>query len=265
MSPLSLALASPAAASAWRLATVTDVVTETPRARTLILDVPGWPGHRAGQHVDVRLTADDGYQAQRSFSIASAPEDVRIALTVQRLDDGEVSPYLTDVLRAGDRLELRGPIGGYFAWGAALGGPLLLVAGGSGVVPLMAMLRHRAAALVAANLQSRHGVPARLLYSARRWDDVFYRRELAQLAEDDETLEVALTFTHEVPPGWTGFRRLIDRMMLAEVAWPPGERPQVFVCGPTPLVEAVAAALVELGHDPELVKTERFGPTGGSA
>ena len=135
MSPLSLALASPAAASAWRLATVTDVVTETPRARTLILDVPGWPGHRAGQHVDVRLTADDGYQAQRSFSIASAPEDVRIALTVQRLDDGEVSPYLTDVLRAGDRLELRGPIGGYFAWAAALGGPLLLVAGGSGIVP----------------------------------------------------------------------------------------------------------------------------------
>jgi ferredoxin-NADP reductase len=250
---------------AWRLATVVDVVTETPRARTLVLDVPDWPGHRAGQHVDVRLTADDGYQAQRSFSIASAPEDVRIALTVQRLDDGEVSPYLTDVLRAGDRLELRGPIGGYFVWEAALGGPLLLVAGGSGIVPLMAMLRHRATALVAASMQARHGVPARLLYSARRWDDVFYRRELARLAEDDETLEVALTLTQEVPPGWTGFRRLIDRMMLAEIAWPPGERPQVFVCGPTPLVEAVAGALVELGHDPALVKTERFGPTGGSA
>jgi len=250
---------------AWRLATVVDVVTETPRARTLVLDVPDWPGHRAGQHVDVRLTADDGYQAQRSFSIASAPEDVRIALTVQRLDDGEVSPHLTDVLRAGDRLELRGPIGGYFVWEAALGGPLLLVAGGSGIVPLMAMLRHRATALVAASMQARHGVPARLLYSARRWDDVFYRRELARLAEDDETLEVALTLTHEVPAGWTGFRRLIDRMMLAEVAWPPAERPHVFVCGPTPLVEAVAAALVELGHDPELVKTERFGPTGGSA
>ena len=265
MSALSVALASPAAASAWRLATVTDVVTDTPRARTLILDVPGWPGHRAGQHVDVRLTADDGYQAQRSYSIASAPEDVRIALTVQRLDDGEVSPYLTDVLRAGDRLELRGPIGGYFVWDVALGGPLLLVAGGSGVVPLMAMLRHRAAALAAADMQARHGVPARLLYSARRWDDVFYRGELARLAEDDETLEVVLTLTHETPPGWTGFRRLIDRMMLAEVAWPPGERPRVFVCGPTPLVEAVAAALVELGHDPELVKTERFGPTGGSA
>ena len=250
---------------AWRLATVLDVVTETPRARTLVLDVPDWPGHRAGQHVDVRLTADDGYQVQRSFSIASAPEDVRIALTVQRLDDGEVSPYLTDVLRAGDRLELRGPIGGYFVWEAALGGPLLLVAGGSGIVPLMAMLRHRATGLVAASMQARHAVPARLLYSVRRWDDVFYRRELARLAEDDETLEVALTLTHEVPPGWTGFRRLIDRMMLAEIAWPPGERPHVFVCGPTPLVEAVAAALVDLGHDPGLVKTERFGPTGESA
>lgn len=251
------------AAIAWRLATVVDVVTETPRARTLVLDVPGWPGHRAGQHVDVRLTADDGYQAERSYSIASAPEDARIALTVQRLDDGEVSPYLTDVLRGGDRLELRGPIGGYFVWGVALGGPLFLVAGGSGIVPLMAMLRHRAAVL-AANSDARHGVPARLLYSSRRWEDVFYRAELARLAEDDETLEVALTLTDEAPPGWTGFRRLIDRRMLAEVAWPPAERPKVFVCGPTPLVEAVATALVELGHDPALVKTERFGPTGGS-
>jgi ferredoxin-NADP reductase len=263
--PRGSSVASDAPKIAWQLATVVDVVTETPRARTLVLDVPDWPGHRAGQHVDVRLTADDGYQAQRSFSIASAPEDVRIALTVQRLEDGEVSPYLTDVLRAGDRLELRGPIGGYFVWEAALGGPLLLVGGGSGIVPLMAMLRHRATALAAAGMETRHGVPARLLYSARRWDDVFYRRELARLAEDDETLEVALTLTDEVPPGWNGFRRRIDRMMLAEIAWPPGERPQVFVCGPTPLVEAVAAALVELGHNPALVKTERFGPTGGSA
>jgi ferredoxin-NADP reductase len=261
--PRGSSVPSPAPKIAWRLATVVDVVTETPRARTLVLDVPDWPGHRAGQHVDVRLTADDGYQAQRSFSIGSAPEDVRVALTVQRLDDGEVSPYLTDVLRAGDRLELRGPIGGHFVWEAALGGPLLLVAGGSGIVPLMAMLRHRATATP--SMQARHRVPARLLYSARRWDDVFYRRELARLAEDDETLEVALTLTDDVPPGWTGFRRRIDRMMLAEIAWPPGERPRVFVCGPTPLVEAVASALVELGHDPALVKTERFGPTGGSA
>ncbi|HEY3246009.1 MAG TPA: ferredoxin reductase [Phycisphaerae bacterium] len=257
--------ASRAAAIAWRLATVVDVVTETPRARTLVLDVPGWPGHRAGQHVDVRLTADDGYQAERSYSIASPPEEARIALTVQRLDDGEVSPYLTDVLRTGDRLELRGPIGGYFVWDVAFGGPLFLVAGGSGIVPLMAILRHRAGALLGANMRARHGVPARLLYSSRRWEDVFYRAELARLAEDDETLEVAFTLTHEAPRGWTGFRRLIDRMMLAEVAWPPAERPKVFVCGPTPLVEAVATTLVELGHDPALVKTERFGPTGGSA
>src|SRR3954451_20326067 len=168
----------PQAPVVWRLATVRQLIDETPRARTLVLDVPDWTGHRAGQHVDVRLTADDGYQEQRSFSIAYAPEDVRIALTVQRLDDGEVSPYLTDVLRAGDRLELRGPIGGYFVWETALGGPLLLVAGGSGIVPLMAMLRQRATALEAASMQARHSVPARLLYSARRWDDVFYRREL---------------------------------------------------------------------------------------
>jgi ferredoxin-NADP reductase len=254
---------SRATAIAWRLATVADVVTETPRTRTLVLDVPGWPGHRAGQHVDVRLTAEDGYQTQRSYSIASAPQDARVALTVDRLDDGEVSPYLTDVLSGGDRLELRGPIGDHFVWDVTLGGPLLLVAGGSGSVPLMAMLRHRAAALETAN--RRHDVPARLLYSSRRWDDVIYRDELARLAEEDETLDVALTFTREPPRGWTGFRGRIDRMMLAEVAWPPGERPHVFVCGPTPLVEAAAAALVELGHDPALVKTERFGPTGGSA
>jgi ferredoxin-NADP reductase len=255
---------------AWRLASVVDAVAETPRARTLVLDVPGWPGHRAGQHVDVRLTAEDGYQAQRSYSIASAPDDARVALTVERLDDGEVSPYLTDELRVGDRLELRGPIGGHFVWHVAIGGPLLLVAGGSGIAPLMAMLRHRAAALgtaaaaAAADADARHHVPARLLYSSRRWDEVIYRDELARLAEDDPALEVALTLTREPPPGWTGFRRRIDRTMLAEVAWPPGERPHAFVCGPTPLVEAAAAALVDLGHDPARVKTERFGPTGGN-
>jgi len=247
---------------AWRLATVSDVVQETWRAHTLILEVPGWPGHRAGQHVDVRVTADDGYQAERSYSLASAPEDSRLALTIERLDDGEVSPYLTDVLRAGDRLELRGPIGGYFVWDVALDGPLLLVAGGSGVVPLMAMLRHRAAA--AADARTRHKMPARLLYSSRRWDEVIYRDELARLAQDDETLEIAFTLTREQPDGWSGFRRRIDRMMLAEIGWPPLERPRVFVCGPTPLVESAASALVELGHDPALVKTERFGPTGGS-
>jgi ferredoxin-NADP reductase len=256
-------VSSPVAPVAWRIATVSDVVQETRRARTLILEVPGWPGHRAGQHVDVRLTADDGYQAERSYSIASAPEDSRLALTIERLDDGEVSPYLTDVLRTGDRLELRGPIGGYFVWDVALDGPLLLVAGGSGLVPLMAMLRHRAAAT--ADARTRHKMPARLLYSSRRWDEVIYRDELARLARDDETLDIAFTLTREQPDGWNGFRRRIDRMMLAEIGWPPRERPRVFVCGPTPLVESAASALVELGHDPALVKTERFGPTGGSS
>jgi ferredoxin-NADP reductase len=250
---------------AWRLAAVVDAVPETPRTRTLVLDVPDWPGHRAGQHVDVRLTAEDGYQAQRSYSIASAPQDSRVALTVERLDEGEVSPYLTDELRVGDRLELRGPIGGHFVWDVSTGGPLLLVAGGSGVVPLMAMLRHRAAALASAAANARRAVPARLLYSSRRRDEVIYGNEIAQLAEDDPTVEVALTLTREPSSGWKGFRRRIDRMMLAEVAWPPAERPRAYVCGSTPLVESVAATLVALGHDPARVKTERFGPTGGSA
>jgi ferredoxin-NADP reductase len=249
---------------AWRFATVADIISETQRARTLVLDVPGWPGHRAGQHVDVRLTAEDGYQAQRSYSIASAPEDARVTLTVERLEDGEVSPYLTDELRVGDRLELRGPIGGHFIWDVGIGGPLLLVGGGSGIVPLRAMLRHRAAALGTTDPDARHRIPTRLLYSSRRWDEVIYRDELARLVEGDSTLEVTLTLTREPPPGWTGFRRRIDRMMLAEVAWPPAERPHVFVCGPTLLVEGVATALVGLGHDPARVKTERFGPTGGS-
>jgi ferredoxin-NADP reductase len=262
----SAAAATPAAVRpiAWRFATVAEVVAETPRARTLVLDVPGWLGHRAGQHVDVRLTAEDGYQAQRSYSIASAPEDVRVALTVERLDNGEVSPYLTDELRVGEALELRGPIGGHFVWEVRIAGPLLLVGGGSGIVPLMAMLRHRSAALGTADSDARHQIPARLLYSSRRWDEVIYRDELARLVEDDPTLEVALTLTREPPQGWTGFRRRIDRMMLAEIAWPPAERPNVFVCGGTPLVEAVAAELVELGHDPARVKTERFGPTGSA-
>jgi len=243
---------------------VIDVIAETPRSRTLNLDVPGWPGHRAGQHVDVRLTAEDGYQAERSYSIASAPEEPRLSLTVERLNDGEVSPYLSDELRPGDKLELRGPIGGYFVWDVSLGGPVLLVAGGSGIVPLMAMIRHRDAALATAGTEARHRLPVRLLYSSRRWDEVIYRDELARRAEQDPTLEVRHTLTREQPEGWSGFRRRIDRTMLEEVAWPPSEQPRVFVCGPTPLVEEVATALVELKHQPALVKTERFGPTGGS-
>ena len=239
----------------WRVARVAEVVDETPRVRSLALSVPDWPGHRAGQHVDVRLTAEDGYVAERSYSIASAPDDgERLMLTVERIDDGEVSPYLTEELRPGDPLELRGPIGGYFAWTVDDGGPLLLVAGGSGVCPLMAMIRHRAAR---ASM-----VPARLLYSSRTLDDVIYRDELDRDGGDGSGLEVVHTLTRGHPPGWTGRSRRIDAEMLAELAWPPERRPLAYVCGPTPLVESVASALVALGHDPDRVRTERFGPTG---
>ena len=241
----------------WQVATVVDVRVETPRARTLVLDVPQWAGHRAGQHVDVRLVAEDGYEAQRSYSIASAPEDERVELTVERIDDAEVSPYLCDVLRVGDGLEVRGPIGGYFVWDFAQGGPLLLVAAGSGIVPLMAMLRHHARALP----EARESVPVRLLYSARTNEDVIYREELDRLsASSNIRVDVALTRT--APADWQGYRRRIDRAMLEEVSWPPSLMPRVFVCGPTPLVESVATMLVELGHDPAQVRTERFGPTG---
>jgi ferredoxin-NADP reductase len=239
----------------WRLAKVLEVVPETPRTKSLMLEVPGWEGHKAGQHVDVRLTAEDGYQAQRSYSIASAPEDERLVLTVDRLDDGEVSPYLTDVLMVGDKLEFRGPIGGYFTWEARDDGLLLLVGGGSGVVPLMAMIRHR----VAVGSE----VPTRLLYSSRSYEEIIYRKELENLAGRDGSLEVIHTLTRFRPEGWKGYERRIDVEMLEEVGPPPEEWPLTFVCGPTPLVEAVAAALVALGHDPARVKTERFGPTGG--
>jgi ferredoxin-NADP reductase len=250
------AVAAPAPL-AWRVATVRAVTEAAPRARTLVLDVPGWPGHRAGQHVDVRLVAEDGYQAQRSYSIASAPEDSGIALTIERLDDGEVSPYLADVLQPGDGLEVRGPIGGWFAWDVGDGGPLLLVAGGSGVVPLLAMLRHHARADAA----TRARVPVRLLYSSRTWDDVIDREEILRLGASPG-VEVAFTLTRDAPAGWTGLRRRVDRAMLERLAWPPGDMPRAFVCGPTPFVESVATLLVELGHDPRRVRTERFGPTG---
>ena len=241
----------------WRVARVVEVRDETPRARTLVLDVPQWPGHRAGQHVDVRLVAEDGYQAQRSYSIASPPEDATVALTVERLDDGEVSPYLVDMLRPGDGLEVRGPIGGYFVWNVTVNGPLLLVAGGSGIVPLMAMLRHRARA----DASARATVPVRVLYSARTPDDAIYRAELEQLAAPP-LVEVVLTFTRNAPPGWTGYRRRIDRAMLEAVSWPSAAAPHAYVCGPTTLVESVATMLVELGHLASRVLTERFGPTG---
>jgi ferredoxin-NADP reductase len=239
----------------WRLAEVADVIVETPQTKSLMLNVPGWEGHLPGQHVDVRLTAEDGYQAERSYSIASAPAGEMVEITVERLDDGEVSPYLTDELRKGDKLEIRGPIGGYFAWDVDRGGPLLLVAGGSGVVPLMAILRHRAA--------TGSHIPTRLLYSSRTFDEIIYREEIARLTAANGALKVTHTLTRSQPPNWTGYRRRIDESMLAENAWPPTERPLAYVCGPTRLVEAVASTLVELGHDPARVKTERFGPTGG--
>ena len=222
---------------------------------SLVLEVPEWPGHLAGQHVDVRLTADDGYQTERSYSIASAPEDPRLAITVERLDDGEVSPYLVGEVRTGDKVELRGPIGGYFVWKGGDERPVLLVAGGSGIVPLMAMIRHRAAD----HLQT----PTRLLYSSRSQDDVIYREELDRLASAGDGLTVAHTLTRMQPAGWRGYARRIDRAMIAEVAWPKEQMPIVYVCGPTPMVESVATLLVDMGYDPASVKTERFGPTGG--
>jgi len=239
----------------WMLGEVVELIDETPRVRSVVLDMPHWPGHLAGQHVDVRLTAEDGYQAQRSYSIASAPEEHHLVLTVERLPDGEVSSYLVGELRQGDSLELRGPIGGYFVWEARMGGPLLLVAGGSGIVPLMAILRHREA--------SRAVVEATLVYSSRSWEEIIYREELDRLTSGRDGPRVTPTLTRSQPPGWTGYARRVDGPMLAEVAWPPSDMPTAFICGPTPFVETVASALVLLGYPAPRVKTERFGPTGG--
>ena len=236
------------------MATVRAVRDETATTRTLVLDIPGRPRHAAGQHVDVRLTADDGYQAQRSYSIASAPESPDLELTVERIDDGEVSPYLTEEVRPGDQFEVRGPIGGWFTWHVEDGGPLLLVGGGSGLVPLMAMLRHRAA--------RGSDVEARLLLSARRLHEVIYRDELGGFATDPG-VKVAITLTREQPSGWQGFDRRVDEEMLAVVGPAPAEAPRVFVCGPTAFVERVADLLVARGHDPATIRAERFGPTGG--
>lgn len=239
----------------WRVAEVTDVIPETPRVKTLVLSVPGWPGHLPGQHADVRLTGEDGSQAHRSYSIASAPEETHLALTVERIEEGEVSPYLVSEVRPGDQFEVRGPIGGHFVWEAMLGGPLFLIAGGSGVVPLMAMLRHRAAA--------GSTVPAVLLYSSRTFDDIIYRAKLERLAAKGDGLTVVHTLTRERPAGWGGAARRIDREMLAEVGFAATARPRVFVCGPTGLVESAGQLLLDLGHESGLIKTERFGPTGG--
>jgi ferredoxin-NADP reductase len=246
--------AAPPGRLRWLTAEVSGVVRETPRVKSLILRVPGWPGHRAGQHLDVRLTGEDGYQAQRSYSIASPPEVADLAIAVERVEDGEVSPYLVETVQTGDRFELRGPIGGYFVWTSAMQGPLFLIAGGSGIAPLMAMLRHRAAAGSTA--------PARLLYSSRTFDDIIFRGELERLATPGSGLAVTHTLTRSSPAGWRGETHRIDRDMLLRVGFPPSARPRIFVCGPTSLVEGVAQTLLEIGHEPSLIKTERFGPTG---
>lgn len=243
------------AALEWQIGNVTGIVAETPQTKTVTVGLPKWNAHLPGQHYDVRLTAPDGYQTERSYSVASEPERVGVIdLTVERIADGEVSPYLDDVLMLGDQLEVRGPIGGYFVWDVSLGGPLLLVGGGSGVVPLMAMLRHRAA--------QRSHIPALLLYSCRTPDDVIYRAELDRLAASDVGLKVIYTFTRRPPPGWTGYQRRIDATMLGEVASALGTGILSYVCGPTLLVEAVSNALVAMGLPAERIRTERFGPTG---
>jgi ferredoxin-NADP reductase len=231
----------------WLVTSVTGAIAETPRVRTLLLDAEGWPGHRPGQHLDVRLTAEGGYQAERSYSIASAPGQP-LEITVERLDDGEVSPYLVDEAREGDGFEVRGPIGGYFVWEDD-GRPVLLVGGGSGVVPLMAMIRSSAGT-----------TPMRLLYSSRTYEDVIYR---AELETPPAQVEVFYTLTREQPPGWTGYSRRIDDDLLREIAWPASEQPHVFICGSTRFVDAAADGLVRLGYDPRSVRTERFGATGG--
>jgi len=239
----------------WQAGRVTAIRPETRQTKSFTFALPKWMAHRPGQHYDVRLTAPDGYQTQRSYSIASPPErSGEIELTVERIPDGEVSPYLHDVLMRGDQLEVRGPIGGYFVWEVSLGGPLLLVAGGSGVVPLMAMLRHRAA--------QHSTVPARILYSSRTAEDVIYREELDGMAAGDHAFEAFYTFTRQPPVGWTGYRRRIDAAMLAEVMKPFAGRARVYVCGPTLLVEAVANSLVQMELPIEQIRTERFGPTG---
>ena len=245
-----MARAAPLGRLSWLPGELVGGRDEVPGVRTLELSVPAWPGHRAGQHVDLRLTAEDGYQAVRSYSLAAPAADGRIQLTVERLEDGEVSPYLVDEFSPGDQLELRGPIGGYFVWDPSDPGPLMLIGGGSGIVPLAAMLRERAA------IGSE--VPVRLLYSARSQERLIYGGELGQLAE------AFFALTREQPSGWAGYARRVDRAMLAETVWPAEDGAAIFVCGPTAFVESVAELLLDLGHPPDRIRTERFGPTGRS-
>lgn len=237
----------------WRIAEVVEIGEETLRVRRLKLKVADWPGHVPGQHVDVRLTGEDGSQAQRSYSITSAPEVSEISLAVERLEEGEVSPYLAGEVRPGDRFELRGPIGGYFIWTVERGGPLVLIAGGSGIAPLMSILRHRAAQQVK--------LPTTLLYSARRYEEIIFREELDRLAAADPNLQIVYTLTREQPAGWRGGNKRIDREALMTFVLPPRESPQIYVCGPSGLVENAAKLLVEIGHERGCIRTERFGPT----
>jgi ferredoxin-NADP reductase len=239
----------------WQPATAVMFREETSSARSVVFNVPGWTGHLAGQHVDIRLTAENGYQAQRSYSIASpAGDDSRIELTVERLTNGEVSPFLTQDLVLGDTIELRGPIGGYFTWEPNRRAPLMLIGGGSGVVPLMSMLRTRHKAGAA--------VPARLLYSSRTVHDIIYRQELDGLVANEDGLSLIHTITRGAPVGWRGESRRVDKEMLASHVFSAAAEPRIFVCGPASFVEAVADQLVALGHDESSIKTERFGPTG---
>jgi ferredoxin-NADP reductase len=238
----------------WRVATLVGARTETPTARTLVLQVPDWPGHLPGQHVDIRLTAPDGYSTERSYSIASAwPGDGTIELTVQRLPDGEVSTYLTDTYRVGDAIELRGPVGGWFVWRTAQTSPVLLLGGGSGVVPLMAMIRARGA------IRGRQ--PFRLLYSVRTPQDALYADELARRVRDDPGLDVRYVYTRKTPEGWPEPPRRIGVATVNTYGWPPEFEPDCFVCGPTSFVETAADILVALGHNSQKIKTERFGGT----
>ena len=239
----------------WIVAEVVALIEETPRVRSVVLDCPGWPGHLPGQHIDVRLTAEDGYQAQRSYSIATPADGERMIITIEIVEDGEVSPYLFEGLEVGDRFEIRGPIGGYFVWDPSRGGPVALIGGGSGVVPLVAMLRlHRALA---------SDIPVHFLASSRTADDIIYRAELEEIAASNEHVSVVHTLTRSHPDGWPGPTRRVDRAMIEEQVPPASERPLNYVCGPTGFVETVASVLVELGHEPERVRTERFGPSGG--
>jgi ferredoxin-NADP reductase len=239
----------------WRVGTVVALQDETATARTITLKVPDWPGHIAGQHVDVRLTASDGYSAVRSYSIASAPNsERRVELTVERLLNGEVSPYLTQQLAIGDRLELRGPLGGWFVWRTQQTEPIQLVAGGSGIVPLMAMIRSRALAGSTA--------PFRLLYSVREPQAVFYREELQALSDHDRSMNLTYAYTRVAPKDWPRPPSRIDAALIANTTWPSNLVPTCYVCGPTSFVESVTGFLSASGNSSEKIRTERFGPTG---